>query len=229
VRILLVEDDDRISKPIAEDLRNQRYVVEIAEDGVEGWEYLQTIYYDLILLDLMLPRLDGITLCKRLRNSGYRGFVLMLTAKDTLSDKVIGLDAGADDYLIKPFELDELSARMRALLRRPSEIRPSILRESELMLDPTTHEVFYAENLLKLTPKEYLLLEYFLQYPGRVFTRTILLDKLWEIDRSSSESTVKTHISNLRRKLKKAGCEIPSIETIYGVGYCLRTSEGRSS
>ena len=118
MRILLVEDDDRIAKPLAEDLRHQHYVVDLADDGIRGWECAQTNSYDLILLDLMLPRLDGITLCKRLRSIGCNAYVLMLTARDTTIDKVIGLDAGADDYLVKPFELEELTARIRALSRR---------------------------------------------------------------------------------------------------------------
>lgn len=224
MRILLVEDDDRIAKPLAEDLRHQRYVVEIASDGIEGWEYAQAAEYNLISLDLMLPRLDGISLCKRLRASGYLGFVLMVTAKDTTTDKVIGLDAGADDYLVKPFELEELAARIRALLRRPCEIRQPVLRQGELMLDSACHRVTYARNPLDLTPKEYLILEHLLQNSGHVFTCTMLLDKLWELDRASSENTVKTHITNLRRKLKVAGCKDKLIQTVYGVGYRLQTN-----
>jgi len=221
VRILLVEDDDRIAKPLAEDLTKQNYVVEIARDGSEGWDYAQAIAYDLILLDLMLPLLDGITLCKRLRMTGYKSFILMLTAKDTTSDKVMGLDAGADDYLIKPFELEELSARIRALLRRPSDMRPAIIQHGQLLFNPATRLVTYDGTILDLTPKEYLLLQHLLQYPGQVFTREMLLDKLWEIDRASSVATVKTHISNLRRKLKQAGCKHQVIGTVYGVGYRL--------
>lgn len=222
MRILLVEDDDRIARPLAEDLRHQRYVVETASDGIAGWEYAQAAEYDLILLDLMLPRLDGISLCKRLRASRYLGFVLMLTARDTTTDKVIGLDAGADDYLVKPFELEELAARMRALLRRPSEIRQPVLRQGELVLNPACHTVTYAENPLDLTPKEYLILEYLLQNPSQVFTPAMLLDKLWEFDRVSGENTIKTHITNLRRKLKAAGCQNNLIQTVYGIGYRLR-------
>ncbi|MGB7443778.1 MAG: response regulator transcription factor [Coleofasciculaceae cyanobacterium] len=222
MRILLVEDDDRIARPIAEDLRHQHYVVEVASDGIEGWEYAQAAEYDLILLDLMLPRLDGISLCKRLRSSRYLGFVLMLTAKDTTTDKIIGLDAGADDYLVKPFDLEELAARIRALLRRPCEMRQPVLRQGELTLDPVCHTVAYAGEPLDLTPKEYLILECLLQNPGQVFTRTMLLDKLWELDRASGENTIKTHITNLRRKLKAVGCRNKLIETVYGVGYRLR-------
>ncbi len=221
MKILLVEDDDRIAKPLAEDLRHQQYIVDLAADGELGWDYTQTTDYDLILLDLMLPRLNGISLCQRLRSSGYGGFVLMLTAKDTLTDKVIGLDAGADDYLIKPFELEELTARIRALWRRPRQLQPTIIHHGNLQLNPTLHHVHYGQHLLELTPKEYLLLEHLLCHPGQVFTRSMLLDKLWELDRTSSEGAVKTHICNLRCKLREAGCSDNLIKTIYGVGYRL--------
>lgn len=223
MRILIVEDDDRIASPLAEDLRHQHYVVEIASDGIEGWEYAQAVEYNLVLLDLMLPRLDGISLCKRLRTSQYSGFVLMLTAKDTITDKVIGLDAGADDYLVKPFKLVELAARIRALLRRPSEMRQPVLQQGELALDPAYHTVTYAGHQLDLTPKEYLILECLLQNPGQVFTRTRLLDKLWEHDCASSENTVKSHMTNLRQKLKGVGCKDNLIETVHGFGYRLQT------
>jgi len=226
LRILLVEDDDRIAQPLAEDLAHQHYVVETASDGIEGWEYAQAAEYDLILLDLMLPRLDGISLCKRLRASQYPGFILMLTAKDTTTDKVIGLDAGADDYLVKPFKRVELAARIRALLRRPSELRQAVLRQGELTLDPACHTATYAANRLNLTPKEYLILECLLHNPGQVFTRSRLLDKLWELDCESSANTVKTHMANLRQKLKGVGCKDTLIETVHGIGYRLQTSEG---
>ncbi len=221
MRILLVEDDDRIAKPLAEDLKYQQHVVDMAADGVDGWDYAQSIDYDLILLDLMLPRLDGISLCKKLRTSGFSGFVLMLTAKDTTTDKIIGLDAGADDYMVKPFEVDELAARIRALSRRPTQIQALVLQQGQLQLDPGTHLVSYAGKTLELTPKEYLILEHLMQHPGQVFTRAMLLDKLWECDRDSGEGTIRTHINNLRQKFKSAGSKHPYIETVYGVGYRL--------
>ncbi|MBE9019532.1 response regulator transcription factor [Chroococcidiopsidales cyanobacterium LEGE 13417] len=221
MKILIVEDDDRIAKPLAEDLRHQHHVVDLAADGIEGWEYAQSTAYDVILLDLMLPRLDGIALCKRLRTAKCNAFILMLTARDTTSDKVIGLDAGADDYLVKPFELEELGARIRALSRRSPEIRQPILSHGELQLDPANCEVTYAGKTLPLTPKEYTILEYFLRNPTQVLTRTAILDKLWEFDKLSGEETVKTHLTNLRRKLKIAGSPEDFIETVYGVGYRL--------
>ncbi len=224
MRILIVEDDDRIAKPLAEDLRNQHHTVDIARDGIEGWEYSQAVEYDLILLDLMLPKLDGISLCKRLRAAQSKVLILMLTAKDTTSDKVIGLDAGADDYLVKPFELEELAARIRALCRRSPEVKQPILSHNQLQLDPSTHKVTYKDQLLSLTPKEYLILEYFLRHSQQVVTPSALLDKLWEFDKSSGAGTIKTHITNLRNKLKAAGNTDNLIENVYGIGYRLSSN-----
>lgn len=224
MKILLVEDDDRIANPLAEALRHQNHGVEIARDGIEGWDYAMAAQYDLILLDLMLPRLDGITLCKRLRSAGSQALILMLTARDTTTDKVIGLDAGADDYLVKPFKLEELAARIRALSRRSGDVKPSILSHEKLQLDPSTYVVTYADQALMLTPKEYRILECFLRSPSQVFSRAALLDKLWDLDQSSGEETIKTHITNLRRKLKEAGCPETAIETVYGVGYRLNSA-----
>ena len=225
MRILIVEDDDRIAKPLAEDLRHQHHVVQIAGDELEGWEYAQAIAYDLILLDLMLPKLDGISLCKQLRQSQYKALSLMLTAKDTTSDKIIGLDAGADDYLVKPFDLEELAARIRALCRRRAETKPPILTYGKLQLDPASNEVKYDGQVLILTPKEYMILELFMRHRDRVFSRSEILDKLWEIDKVvvAGDITVRTHITNLRHKLKDAGMVEDCIETVYGMGYRLRS------
>lgn len=223
MKILIVEDDSRIAKPLAKDLSYQCHSVDLAKDGIEGWEYTQATQYDLILLDLMLSKLDGITLCKRLREVKYQALILMLTAKDTTEDKIIGLDAGADDYLVKPFKLAELSARIRALFRRYSEIKPSILIYSNLQLNPNSQEVTYAGNRLSLTPKEYMILECFLRNPNQVLTRSAILDKLWSFDGLSGEETVRTHITNLRKKLKAAGSPETLIETVYGMGYRLTT------
>ena len=222
MRILIVEDDRRIAQPLAEDLRHQQHIVEIAVDGLQGWEYARSQVYDLILLDVMLPKLDGIELCRRLRGDGSQALILMLTARDTTSDKIIGLDAGADDYLVKPFELDELAARIRALSRRSGEVQPLVLSHGEIRLNPVSYVVTYADRILSLTPKEYGILEYLLHHPQQVVSKSVLLDKLWEFDRSSGEETIKTHVTNLRRKLKDAGCVVDLIETVYGVGYRLR-------
>ncbi|BAY63598.1 two component transcriptional regulator (plasmid) [Nostoc linckia NIES-25] len=222
MRILIIEDDDRIAKPLAEYLRRQHHIVDITTDGLDGWEWSQSGLYELILLDLMLPKLDGITLCQRLRAASSNALILMLTARDTTGDKIIGLDAGADDYLVKPFELKELAARIRALARRSPQIRPSILIHGDLQLDPASQQVIYAENILSLTPKEYMILEYFLRHPNQVVTRSAIFDKLWDFDKSSGEGSIKTHITNLRNKLKAAGSAIDLIENVYGLGYRLR-------
>lgn len=222
MRILIVEDDDRIAKPLTEYLKRQQYSVDTAKDGIEGWEYAQSALYDVILLDLMLPGLDGITLCKRLRAAKSNALILMLTAKDTTDDKIIGLDSGADDYLVKPFELRELAARIRALVRRTRETRPPILSHGNLQLDPATCEATYDGKILSLTPREYMILECFLINPNQVLTKAAIFDKLWEFDKFSGEETVKTHLTNLRKKLRAAGSEEVFIETVYGIGYRLR-------
>ncbi len=225
MKILIVEDDNRIAAPLAKDMRHQHHSVDIAKDGIEGWDYAQAASYDLILLDLMLPGLDGISLCKKLRSAQCQSIILMLTARDTTSDKVIGLDAGADDYLVKPFKLEELSARIRALQRRSRELTPPTLQHGDLQLDPVSQVVTYAKETLLLTPKEYLLLEYFMRHPGQVLSRSALLDKLWEFDQESGEGTIKTHLTNLRGKLREAGSPKDFIETVYGMGYRLMPLE----
>jgi DNA-binding response OmpR family regulator len=224
MRILLVEDDERIADPLAEDLRHQNHAVDIAYDGLAGWEFAQATEYDVILLDWMLPKLNGIKLCQRLRQHSCQAYILLLTAKDTTGDKVIGLDAGADDYLVKPFEVDELTARLRALSRRQPIYQAVVLKHGEIELNPSTHSATYAEIPLELTSKEYMLLEYFLRHPTQVISRTALLNRLWEFDQISGEQTIKTHLTNLRRKLKQAGCIKDTIETVYGVGYRLDNS-----
>jgi two-component system, OmpR family, response regulator QseB len=221
MRILLVEDDDRIADPLAEDLRHQSNAVDIAYDGLAGWEFAQSADYDVILLDWMLPKLDGVQLCRRLRQSGCQAYILLLTAKDATGDKVVGLDAGADDYLVKPFEVDELAARLRALSRRQPVYQSMILSHGEIELNSNAHSAIYAGIKLELTSKEYMLLEYFLQHPTQVISRSALLDRLWEFDQIAGEQTIKTHLTNLRRKLKQAGCQQDIIETVYGVGYRL--------
>lgn len=221
MRILIVEDDNRIAIPLAKDLRHQHHTVDIATDGIEAWEYTLDREYDLILLDWMLPRMDGVSLCQKLRASRCQTLILMLTAKDALSAKVLGLDAGADDYLVKPFKLEELAARIRALCRRARELKPSVLKHDALTLDSAARTITYGKEPLLLTPKEYAILEYFMHHPGQVLTREALLNKLWEFDELAGEGTIKTHIGNIRSKLTAAGGTAKLIATIYGVGYQL--------
>ena len=223
MRILLVEAEERITKALAEALMDHHYVVDVVHDGQMGWEFAESAAYDVIILDVMLPRLNGIEFCQRLRQQGKTTPVLMLTAKDTSADKVLGLDVGADDYVIKPFDLQELLARVRALLRRGNSALPPVLEWGSLRLDPNSCEVTYAEKLLSLTPKEYGLLELFLRSPGRVLSREIILEHLWSFEDIPGDDTVKTHIKRLRQKLKIVGVPSTLIETVYGLGYRLKT------
>jgi DNA-binding response OmpR family regulator len=221
MRILLVEDDLRLAETLAEALTDQRYVVDIVTDGEAGWQQVKLLDYDLLLLDLMLPELDGIGLCHRLRSHGYKLPILMLTACDTIDDEINGLDVGADDYVVKPVDLQKLLARIRALLRRGSSTSP-ILTWGELRLDPSTYEVSYGANPIHLTPKEYSLLELLLRNGRRVLSRSVMLEHVWSLESPPDEHTVKVHIRAIRQKLKAAGVEEDSIETVRGIGYRLK-------
>lgn len=221
-RILIVEDDERISRPVAEDLQNQCYAVDTARDGEQGWLKASENVYDLILLDWMLPKLDGLSLCKKLRDTDYVGAILMLTAKDTNQDKIRGLDSGADDYLIKPFAIDELSARVRAMLRRQSGDKRPILAVGELRLDPASCMVTFGETKVAVTPTEYRLLAFFLRNPNRTFTKEELLERLWDSQERVAGELIKAHMKGLRNHLKKAGAPDDIIETVHGLGYRLK-------
>jgi len=221
MKILLVEDDFRISKAIAEALTEQRYVVEMVGDGESGLAFAETGSFDLIVLDLMLPKLDGISLCRKLRQAGNKTQILMLTARDTSCDKVLGLDVGADDYVVKPFDLPELLARIRALLRRTSVVFSPVLEWERLTLNPNECRVTYNQQSITLTPKEYALLELFLRHGSCVLSRQSILDKIWLFEESPGEETVKVHLQSLRRKLTTAGAPPNLIETVYGMGYRL--------
>lgn len=209
---------------LAQELTLQHHVVEIANDGEAGWRLAESHTYDLIVLDLMLPRLDGISLCQRLRRSGYQKPILLLTGCDSSASKVKGLDAGADDYVVKPFDWSELLARIRALLRREGEPLASVLQWGDLRLNPATCEVTYTEKLLTLRPKEYSLLELFLRNPRRIFSCGAILEHLWSFEDPPGEETVRAHIKGLRQKLKTVGVA-DLIETVYGLGYRLNSPE----
>ena len=220
MRILVVDDDDILVDLLSRSLANQNHVIDVAEDGEVGWEYVQTIEYDLILLDVDLPILDGVSLCEKIRSESYKVPILLMTAKDASQDRIRGLDAGADDYLTKPLDLGELNARIRALSRRGEVIPTAVLEVNGLTLDPTSCQVSYQQKLIKLTAKEYSLLELFMRNPSRVFSRSQILDRIWTFDDPPLEDSVKAHIKGLRKKLKKAGI-IGWIENVYGIGYRL--------
>ncbi|NJP09457.1 MAG: response regulator [Leptolyngbyaceae cyanobacterium RU_5_1] len=222
MRILLVEDDEVLATSLEKILNEQHYVVDVACDGQTGWELFEAFTYDLILLDVLLPRLDGIKFCQQLRVKDSQIPVLILTAQNSSTDKVTGLDAGADDYLVKPFELLELLARIRALLRRKSSPEKTILEWLNLRLDPDICRVTYRSHVLHLTPKEYRLLELFLRNHHRVFSRSAILDHLWSCEESPREDTVTAHIKALRQKLKEVDAPTDLIETVYGQGYRLK-------
>ncbi len=227
MRILLIEDDELIAQQLVPKLTHQNYTIDVAADGQIGLGQAGALPYDLILLDVMLPKIDGISICRQLRSQGIKTPILLLTAQDNSTKKVMGLDAGADDYLTKPFDLQELSARIRALLRRGSAAEIPILKWGDLFLDPSTCEVTYQKQLIPLTPKEYGLLELFLRNRQRVFSRSVILDHLWSFDVPPGEETVTAHIKGLRHKLRSAGLKDDPIETIYGIGYRLKTPESK--
>jgi two-component system response regulator QseB len=220
MRILIVEDDSRISQPVADDLRRQSHVVDVAPDGSQGLDLALEGVYDLLLLDIMIPGIDGLALCRKLRDEGEQAMIVMITARDAVSDKVAALDAGADDYLVKPLDLAELAARVRAVGRRSREARPVYLRHGRIVLDPGPARVTYDEEPVPLTVTEYAILETLMRHSRQIFTRSMLQDKVQRYGDGTSES-IKTHIVNLRRKLRAAGCERDPIDTVYGSGYRL--------
>ena len=226
MRFLLVEDDEILAQTLSAALVERNYVVDVAKDGEEGWDYARSFSYDLMLLDVSLPKLDGISLCRRLRSENYHNPILLLTAKNASEDKVAGLDAGADDYVVKPCTVQELFARIRALLRRLNSSGTPLLEWGELCLDPSSCEAMWQNELLPLSPKEYGLLELFLRNPKRIFSKSSILEHLWSFEDPPGEETVRAHIKGLRRKVKAARALDP-IETVYGMGYRLREIEPR--
>ncbi len=222
MKILVVEDDPRVALIIAECLQKQSYIVEVVADGEAALDFAEVGRYDLIILDWMLPKLDGISVCKRLRDQGLLTAILMLTARGTSWDKVQGLDVGADDYVVKPFDVPELLARVRALLRRsPYPISATLLSWGMLELETSKHEVRYNDRLLRFTQKEYALVELFLRNRDRVLTYDNIIDSVWILTDSPGKEAVKTHLRCIRQKLKELGAPSDLIENIYGVGYRL--------
>jgi DNA-binding response OmpR family regulator len=221
MKILVVEDDRKVAGFIEQGLREEGYAVDVAKDGDEASMLAHINQYDAILLDLMLPKKNGIQVATELRREGRTTPILMLTARDATEDIVRGLDAGADDYMSKPFKFDELLARLRALVRRGGAARLERLAFGTIELDRLKHSAFAGGKKLDLTPREFQLLEHFLLHPGQVVRRTELLEKVWDMQFDPESNVVDVHVGNLRRKLKEAGCD-SVLQTVRGVGFALQ-------
>jgi DNA-binding response OmpR family regulator len=220
MRILLVEDDSRVASFIRKGLEEEQYRVDLAEDGEAGLAQALAGEHDLLILDIMLPRMDGMSVLAEVRRRRLEVPVLMLTAKDGVDDRVAGLNAGCDDYLPKPFAFAELLARTRALLRRRAGEKSVVMRAGDLELDPVAHRVTRAGRLIELTSREYALLQYFMQRPGQVLTRTMIVEQVWGYDFDNFSNVVDVYVNYLRNKIDR-GFEPKLIVTVRGVGYQL--------
>lgn len=227
MRVLLVEDQVSLLKALRQGMEEEGYAVDTAADGEEADAKARSTEYDAIVLDIMLPKIDGLTLLRNWRSSGISTHVLMLTARGTTDDKVAGLDSGADDYMTKPFELDELLARVRALIRRRHHVKTPLLRSHDLVIDTTSRHVERAGQRLHLTPREYALLEYLAFHKGKVVTRTMIWEHLYDEYDENTSNVVDVYIRYLRNKVDK-GFDPPLILTKWGEGYLLRGDEPRS-
>jgi DNA-binding response OmpR family regulator len=225
MRILVVEDEPGIALFIRQGLSEAGYAVDVAGDGEEGLDYALAAEYDAIVLDILLPRMDGLDLLRELRDRGMMTPVLLLTARDAVEDRVQGLDAGADDYLVKPFAFSELLARIRALLRRPPLQTEAVLRVGDLEMDLSRHEVRRAQRVIELSPREFALLEYLIRHPTQVLSRTQIIEHVWNFDFSYESNVVDVYIGYLRRKLNR-GSDTRLIHTVRGVGYRLSAEGG---
>jgi DNA-binding response OmpR family regulator len=225
VRILVVDDDVRLCSVIRRGLVEEGHAVDTANDGEEGQYYAEISEYDLVILDIMMPKIDGLAVCRSLREARRDVPILMLTAKDAVSDRVVGLDTGADDYLVKPFAFDELLARVRALTRRHAPTRATVLAIGDVSLDTVTRRVHRGDREIELTAKEYAVLEYLMRNPGAVITRGMIEEHAWNNDFDSVSNLVDVYIRRLRSKLDVDGKpgEPSLIETIRGAGYRLRS------
>ncbi len=224
-RVLVAEDEPKLAFALDEGLAEVGHTVDIVFDGQEALDYARTVAYDAIVLDVLLPRMDGLEVCRRLRAAGRATPILLLTARDALQDKVAGLDTGADDYLTKPFAFPELLARLRALLRRDSAQRTGVLQVADLALDPAAHTVRWGDRAIDFTHREYGILETLLRRPGWIVGREAIIESVWGFDYPDSSNLIEVYVGRLRRKLSESGAP-PLIETVRGIGYRLR--EGAS-
>jgi heavy metal response regulator len=225
MRVLVVEDEPGIALFVRQGLSEAGYAVDVAGDGEEGLDYALAADYDAIILDILLPRMDGLDLLRQVRDRGMMTPVLLLTARDAVEDRVQGLDAGADDYLVKPFAFSELLARIRALLRRPPLQAEAVLRVGDLEMDVARHEVRRAQRVIELSAREFALLEYLIRHPTQVLSRTQIIEHVWNFDFSYESNVVDVYIGYLRRKLNR-GSDRPLIHTVRGVGYRLSAEGG---
>jgi DNA-binding response OmpR family regulator len=221
VRILLIEDNRRVSHALRACLIDAGYAVDAAFDGREGQAYAEAADYDAIILDVMLPERDGLEVCRALRRQRVNTPIMMLTARDAVEDRVRGLDSGADDYLVKPFALAELHARLRALLRREADRKEGVLIIGDLTLDPATRDVRRAGRRIDLTAKEYAVLEYFARHPNQVITREMVETHIWSYDFAGASNVVDVYVRRLRRKIDDP-CAVKLFQTLRGAGYRLR-------
>lgn len=220
MKILIVEDEKKVANFVKKGLQEEGYAVDLAVNGEDGLAMATATHYDLVILDIYLPKLDGISVLKKMREAKIRNPVLLLTVRATIEDKVIGLNAGADDYLTKPFAFEELLARVRALLRRHSETE-TVLRVADLILDPVRRTVTRGTRRIELTLKEFALLEYFMRNVDRVLTRTMIINHVWNYDFDSETNVIDVYVNYLRRKIDDSG-DSRLIHTVRGVGYVMK-------
>lgn len=226
-KILLVEDDEELSSSLDDYLSGEGYTVDVVNDGGEALERVTHFHYDVMVLDLNLPTLDGLDVCSKYRQSGGVLPIIMLTGRRELKDKEVGLISGADDYLTKPFHARELSARIRALLRRPRQYVPDVLTAGDLSLDPTTRRVIRGSEEITLAPQQFALLEFFMKHPGQVFSADALLERVWSTESETSADAVRVHITHLRNKIDVDG-QPSHIKTTHRVGYSFETPVRKS-
>lgn len=222
MRLLVVEDEEKLARFIRRALEEEHYAVDVAADGEAALDLIEVVPYDLVILDLTLPKKGGLELLHLMRQRGNKTPVLILTARTSVADRVKGLDVGADDYLVKPFAIGELLARVRALLRRGGAAPVMTLQADDLTLDPVTHHVYRSGQKIDLTTKEYALLEYFLRNPNRVLTRSMIVEHVWDIHFDTFTNIIDVYVNYLRNKIDK-GFKRPLIHTVRGVGYVLKT------